>query len=54
MRRIKEHTKWMFAEAIIEILKNKDLSKIRIKELCEYCETDRLTGISPSSILPFY
>ena len=43
MRQIKDHTKWMFAEAILEIIKTKDLSKIRITELCDYCNTDRQT-----------
>ena len=43
MRQIKEHTKWMFADAILEIIKTKDLSKIRITELCDYCNTDRQT-----------
>ena len=43
MKTIKEHTKWMFAEAILEIIKTKDLSKIRVTELCEYCNTDRQT-----------
>lgn len=41
MKPIKDHTKWMFAEAILEIIKTKELSKIRITELCEYCNTDR-------------
>lgn len=40
---IKEHTKRMFANAILEIIKYKDLSKIRITELCDYCKTDRQT-----------
>lgn len=43
MRPIKEHTKWMFANAILELIKTKELSKIRITELCDYCNTDRQT-----------
>ena len=43
MRPIKEHTKWMFADAILEIIKNKELSKIRVTELCDYCGADRQT-----------
>jgi len=43
MKTMKERTKWMFAEAILEIINKKDLSKIRITELCEYCGTDRQT-----------
>ncbi len=43
MKQIKDHTKWMFAEAILEIIKTKDLSNIRVTELCEYCHTDRQT-----------
>lgn len=43
MKPIKEHTKWMFADAILEIIKTKDLSKIRVTELCDYCKTDRQT-----------
>ncbi len=43
MKAMKERTKRMFADAILEIITKKDLSKIRIKELCEYCGTDRQT-----------
>ena len=43
MREIKEHTKYMFVDAILEIIKTKELSKIRVTELCKYCNTDRQT-----------
>lgn len=43
MKPIKERTKYMFADAILDIITKKDLSKIRIKDLCEYCGTDRQT-----------
>ena len=43
MKPIKDHTKWMFAEAILELIKTKDLSNIRVTELCKYCNTDRQT-----------
>lgn len=43
MRSMQERTKWMFANAIMDIITRKELSKIRITELCEYCDTDRQT-----------
>lgn len=43
MKTMKERTKWMFANAILDIINKKELSKIRICELCEYCGTDRQT-----------
>ena len=43
MRTMQERTKWMFADAIMDIISKKELSKIRITELCEYCDTDRQT-----------
>ena len=43
MTKMKERTKWMFANAIFDIITKKDLAKIRIKDLCEYCGTDRQT-----------
>lgn len=43
MKPMRERTKWMFADAIFEIITKKDLAKIRVTELCEYCGTDRQT-----------
>ncbi len=40
---MKERTKAMFADALLRVIENKELSKVRVLELCELCGTDRQT-----------
>lgn len=40
---MKDHTKEMFARALLSVIESKDLSKIRVLELCRLCDTDRQT-----------
>ncbi|MBQ9156401.1 MAG: TetR/AcrR family transcriptional regulator C-terminal domain-containing protein [Eubacterium sp.] len=40
---ISENTKKIFAEALQEMVKTKEVSKIRVKDLCERCGADRKT-----------
>jgi len=40
---MKDRTKAMFADALLTLLENKDLSKVRVLELCKLCGTDRQT-----------
>lgn len=40
---MKDRTKTMFADALLTLLENKDLSKVRVLELCKLCGTDRQT-----------
>jgi len=43
MNSMKERTKTMFAEALLSLIESKELSKIRVQELCRLCGTDRQT-----------
>lgn len=43
MYTMKERTKIMFADALLKVIENKELSKIRVLELCDLCKTDRQT-----------
>lgn len=43
MHLMKERTKAMFAEALLHTIETKELSKIRVLELCALCGTDRQT-----------
>ena len=40
---IKNRTKYVFAETLLQLLKYKDLEKITIKEICDHCHADRKT-----------
>jgi len=40
---MKDRTKAMFADALLTVIDNKELSKIRVLELCRLCGTDRQT-----------
>lgn len=40
---MKERTKAMFADALLQTIENKELSKVRVLELCRICGTDRQT-----------
>ncbi|MCT7789976.1 MAG: TetR/AcrR family transcriptional regulator C-terminal domain-containing protein [Lactobacillus crispatus] len=40
---LNQRTKEFYAEALKQLLKNKTLDKIKVKDLCEYCNTTRTT-----------
>ena len=40
---MKDRTKAMFADALLTLIDNKELSKIRVLELCRLCAADRQT-----------
>ncbi|MBQ2853954.1 MAG: TetR/AcrR family transcriptional regulator C-terminal domain-containing protein [Oscillospiraceae bacterium] len=40
---LKERTKAMFAQALLQTMETKELSKVRVLELCRLCGTDRQT-----------
>ena len=41
--KFKDRTKWIFAETLIEMAKEKSVEKIQVKELCERCRAERTT-----------
>lgn len=43
MDTMKDRTKMMFAQALMKAIEDKELSKVRVQELCRLCGTDRQT-----------
>lgn len=43
MDSMKERTKTMFADALLQMMETKELSAVRVVELCRLCGTDRQT-----------